>query len=274
MIPAYLIGLREGLEAALIVGITLSVLTKLGAHHLKRVVWYGTVSAVILSIASASILQFMGSNLEGTAEEIYEGVTMVLAAIVLTWMIFWIQRQNRLQQDFESDVRKAATRGQVGGLFGIAFFAVLREGIELTLFLSAAAITATSQNVLIGGLLGLTSAGLLGWALFASTLKMNIGRFFNVTSALLILFAAGLFAHGIHEFIEVGWIPAIIDPLWDITPILSEDSFLGSLAKTLFGYNSNPSLTEVLAYLGYYLTIFLGLQRLRKRNPKTVPASL
>jgi len=269
MIPGFLIALREGLEAALIVGLTLGVLAKMDRRDYRSVVWSGVATAVVISLGVAGLLNLLGTSFEGKAEEVFEGATMIVAAGVLTWMIYWMQSQSRrLQQGLESDVRLAAERDQKVGLFGIAFFAVLREGIETALFLTANALSTSAQQAFIGGLIGLVAAGFLGWAIFATTVRLDVRRFFQVTSVILILFAAGLFAHGIHEFIEVGWIPAIIDPLWDINPILSEDSVVGTLLKALFGYNGDPSLSEVLAYIGYYLLIFLGARRLSRGRPE------
>ncbi len=263
MIASYLITLREGLEAALIVGIALGVLAKLGRKELRGWIWTGVAAAVVISLGVALALNAMGSTLEGAAEEAFEGTAMLLAAGVLTWMIFWMQRQGRhVRQGLERDVRSAATRGQSWGLFGIAFFAVLREGIETALFLTAAAAVSSSWQTLWGGVLGLATAVALGWLIFASTVQLDVRRFFQVTSVILIFFAAGLVAQGVHEFNELGWIPALIEHVWDINPILDEKSTLGMVLKALFGYNGNPSLSEVLAYGLYFVAIFLGLRRL------------
>jgi high-affinity iron transporter len=274
MVTSFLITLREGLEAALIVGLTLGVLAKMGQHRFRVVIWSGVAAAVVVSLLAAAGLNFFGASLEGAAEEIFEGITMLIAAGVLTWMIFWMQLQNRrYQQGIERDVRQAVTSGQRWGLFGIAFFAVLREGIETVLFITAAAMTNAKDNILIGGVLGLAAAVGLGWAIFASTARLDIRRFFQVTSVLLILFAAGLFAHAVHEFVEVGWLPAVIDPVWDTNPILNENSPVGSVAKALLGYNGNPSLMEVLAYISYFGIIFLGFQSLQRTLKRGVKYS-
>ncbi|OGO15507.1 MAG: hypothetical protein A2Z14_01665 [Chloroflexi bacterium RBG_16_48_8] len=262
MIPGFLIGLREGLEAALVVGLTLGVLSKMGRQGYRTAVWAGVTLAIILSFVIAGLLQFFGASLEGTIEEVFEGVMMLVAAGVLSWMIIWMHRQGPLmQQGMESDVRQAVLQGQRWGLFGIAFFAVLREGVETALFLTAAALTVSASETLIGGVAGVITAALLGWLIFATTVRLNIRRFFQVTGVLLILLAAGLVAHGVHELNEAGWVPAIIDPIWDINHILSEESLFGQLLKALFGYNGNPSLTEFLAYIGYYILIFIGLRK-------------
>ena len=211
-------------------------------------------------------------TLEGKVEEVFEGITMLLAAAILTWMIFWMQRQSRtLKSEIESDVQQAASGTGQKALFLLAFFAVLREGIELALFLTAATFASDARQTLLGAALGFASAILLGWAIFASTIRLDLARFFKVTSVLLILFAAGLVAHGVHEFNEVNWIPSIIEHVWDINPIIDENSTFGAMLKALFGYNGNPSLTEVIAYLAYFAAIILGLRQAEKPKLKLQP---
>jgi high-affinity iron transporter len=271
MIASFLLALREGLEAALIVGLTIGVLTKMKRREQMPAVWMGVGAATAVSLIVALILHQVGAELEGAAEQIFEGVTMFLAGAVLTWMIFWMARQGRrVQDELQVDVKTALVRGGRWGLFAIAFFAVVREGIETALFLTAAAMTSSAQQVLIGGLAGLAAAAFLGWLLFATAVRLNVRRFFQVTSVLLILFAAGLMAHGIHEFNEAGLIPAIIEHVWDMNHILDENSALGLTLKALFGYNGNPSLTEILGYLGYYVAIILGLRQAGRRATAVV----
>lgn len=267
MISAFLLALREGLEAALIVGIVFGALRKINREDLKPVVWMGTVGAVAVSLVVAIVLHFVGASFEGRAEAVFEGVAMLLAAGVLTWMIFWMRAQARhISVALESDVKRAAMQAGAWTLFLVAFLAVVREGVELALFLTATSITAGAQATLIGALLGLTTVTVLAWALFSSLIKLNVGQFFNVTSVLLIIFAAGLVAHGVHEFNEAGIIPAIVEHVWDINFILDEDSYLGLILKTLVGYNGNPSLTELLAYVAYYLGLFAYI-RSRQEKP-------
>lgn len=256
MLPGFLIGLREGLEAALIVGIVLGVLSKLGRPEFKRPVWWGVGVAIFGSLLGAMVLNSIGAKFEGSGEKIFEGITMLAAAVVLTWMIFWMQRMSgRFTQSLKANVEAAANRGKQFGLFSLAFFAVFREGIETVLFLTASAMATTGSETVIGGVAGLLVAVVLGWAIFASTVRLNIRRFFQVTSVLLILFAAGLVAHGVHELNEVGWIPAVIENVWDTNHILNEDSTTGSILKAIFGYNGNPTLTEVLSYILYIVAV-------------------
>jgi len=261
MLASFLLSLREGIEAALIIGIVLGALRKLNRSEMQPAVWYGAISAVVVSLLTGIVLTAFGLSLEGAAEQIFEGIAMLLAAAVLTWMIFWMNRQARsIKGELEAGVNRATSTGGTRALFSLAFLAVVREGIELALFLTAATFASDVQSTLLGTLLGLGAAILLGWGLFASTRRLNLHRFFQVTGVLLILFAAGLVAHGVHEFNEVGWIPSVVEHVWDTNPIIDENSTLGLMLKALFGYNGNPSLTEVIAYLLYYVTIFLGLR--------------
>ena len=271
MIAALLIAFREGLEAALIVGIVLSYLKKTG-YKQRAAVWWGVVSAVIVSIVAGVALQVLGVAFEGRGEELFEGITMLLAAGVLTWMIFWMQRQGRsIRTELEADVRQAVTGGSRWALFALAFVAVVREGIETALFLTAAAFSATPAQTLIGGGLGLAAAVVVGWLLFVVSARLDVRAFFRVTSVLLILFAAGLAAHGVHELQEAGVLPVIIEHVWDINSILDENSMVGNVLKTLFGYNGNPSLLETVSYAAYYLMVgvVIGLeQRITRSKPE------
>ena len=252
MVVALLITLREGLEAALIVGIVLSVLRKLGQPSRGRWVWLGTSVAIVVSLIAGLALNALGLAFEGRGEEIFEGVAMILAAIVLTWMIFWMQRQGReVQAELETDVRQAVTTGSGWALFSLAFVAVVREGIETALFLTAAAVSATPAQTLIGGALGLAVAIVIGWLVFAAGKAVKISTFFKATSVLLLIFAAGLVAHGVHELQEAALLPTIVEHVWDINHILDENGTAGLFLKALLGYNGNPSLLEVIAYVVY-----------------------
>ncbi|MFQ6058328.1 MAG: iron uptake transporter permease EfeU [Anaerolineae bacterium] len=256
MLAASLITFREGLEAALIVGIVLGYLKKVGRLDRQGYVWGGVMAAIVASLGVALGLQFVGAQFTGRGEEIFEGAAMLLATGVLTYMIFWMRYQGRfIKMALERDVQVAVTAGQNWALASLSFIAVFREGVETVLFLSAAAFVAAAGETLWGGLLGLAAAIVVGWLIFATTVRLDVRRFFDVTSVLLLLFAAGLLAHGVHEFQEAGLIPVIIEHVWDINHILNEKSTLGSILKSLLGYNGNPSLMEVLSYIGYYVVV-------------------
>jgi high-affinity iron transporter len=270
MLPSYLLSLREGIEAALIVGIVLGALRQMRRTELIPAVWLGTLSAAALSLLAAILLTNLGLSFEGAGEQIFEGVTMLLAAALLTWMIFWMSRAARtLKSDLEADIHKAAFTTGKRAVFFVAFIAILREGIELALFLTASVFATNALQTLIGAILGLGTAILLGWSIFAAIIRLDLRRFFQVTGFLLILFAAGLVAHGIHEFNEVGWIPAVIEHVWDVNAFINENSTFGLLLKALFGYNGNPSLTEVLAYAAYFVAVLFGLRLANKPKPIT-----
>ena len=261
MLPSFLLSLREGLEAALIIGIVIGALVKFRRPDLKPAVWWGAAGAVLLSILMALVINAIGARFEGRAEEIFEGTAMLLAAGVLTWMIFWMRNNARtMKTDLEADVQQSAVQGGRKALFALAFLAIAREGIELVLFLVAARAASNPLQTLLGAALGLAAAVFLGWLLFRSTRRLNLRQFFQVTNVLLILFAAGLVAHGVHEFNEAGLIPPVIEHVWDMNHIVDENSTFGEILKALFGYNANPSLTEVISYLGYFLAIWLGMK--------------
>lgn len=275
MLPSYLLSLREGIEVALIIGIVLGALRKIQRDELIPAVWFGTLSAVGVSILTAVLLTSFGMSLEDRAEKIFEGSTMLIAAGVLTWMIFWMRKQARfLKGELEAGVNQAAASAGKRSMFWLAFLAVVREGIETALIITAAFFaddqsqaTTNAIQTLSGTVLGLGTAFLLGWMFFTATIRLDLRRFFQVTSILLILFAAGLVAHGVHEFNEVGWIPAVIEHVWDLNPILDETSLVGQLLRTLFGYNGNPSLTEMIAYFVYLIVVSIFWRR-----EDTVPA--
>lgn len=262
---AFLIGIREGLEAALIVGIVLGMIRRTGKGQHRRAVWLGVAAAVVVSLVAAVILNALGIALAGRGEQIFEGMTMLLAAVLLSWMILWLRREGqRIQEGLRADVQRALSSGRGGALFALSFVAVAREGIETALFLSAASFTGSALSARLGALLGLTVAAGLGWGLFASSLRLNLRLFFRISGVLLLLFAAGLVARGIHELQEGGALPVFVEHLWDTNPLLDETGPAGSFLRTLLGYNGDPSLLEVVSYGIYAITISaisIGLSR-------------
>jgi high-affinity iron transporter len=279
MLATYLLSLREGLEAALIIGIVLGAVSKIRRKDLAPTVWLGALSAVGVSILTALLLTRFGMSLEDPGEAIFEGVTMLIAAGILTWMIFWMSKQARfLKGELEAGVNKAVSTTGKTAVFWLAFVAVVREGIELALFITAAffagnqsAIRSDIVQTLVGTILGIGTAALLSWTLFATTVRLDLRRFFQVTGFMLILFAAGLIAHGVSEFVEVGFLPSIIPQVWNLDAFISQSSLLGQLLQTLFGYNSSPSLTEVIAYILYIAAVTFAWRR--GTNPAKVPAT-
>lgn len=260
MISSIILALREGLEAALIVGILIGALNKTGLNRLRGVVWAGVAGAVLISLAVAGVFAGIGAEFEGAAEQVFEGTMMISAALLLTWMIFWMKRQAAsLRSNLETEVRKTALSSNRWALFLVAFTAVVREGIELAIFLLAARYASTTLQALLGALTGLALAVGLGWLLFTTTVRLNLAKFFQVSNIILLLFAAGLVAHGVHEFNEAGWIPGIIGHVYDINWLLPENSAFGAILTALLGYNGNPSLSEMILYLIFLLGLGLAV---------------
>lgn len=269
MLASFLLSLREGLEAALIIGIVLGVLLKINRTELNKTVWLGAGVAAVLSFVAAIGMNQLGMKFEGRGEQIFEGFAMFLAAGVLTWMILWMHNTaGNLKSEIEAKTKDAVQGKGQKALFILAFLAVFREGIELALFLLAAQKTSSPTQTFIGALSGLAGAAILGWMLFTSTRKLNMRNFFRVTNVLLIIFAAGLVAHGVHEFNEAGIIPPVIEHVWDVNGFVNENSELGLVLKALVGYNGNPSLTEVIAYVAYLGIIIVFVTS----HKQTIPA--
>lgn len=245
---------REALEISLIIGIILSFLVKTKQVKYNNTVYVGIAAGILTSIAAAYILTITKIGFEGRTEEIFEGITMLIGAFLLTTMIFWMMKQKNIAAKLTSKVAEHVETTNKVGLFLLVFVSVLREGIETVIFLLASAFT-NSHGLWIGSLAGLAGAIILGYLIFVSSMKINIKKFFNCTSLLLILFAAGLIGHGTHELIEAGWIPAIVEHIYDVNPVLNEASFVGSILKGLFGYNGNPTLTETILYFVYLVPV-------------------
>ena len=273
MLAGFLLALREGVEAVLIISIVLGMLKKMGRADRAWLVWLGVLVAGTISVCVAVVLNLLGTEFTGPGEQAFEAFTMLFAAAVLTWMIFWMQKQGRRTQlGLEADVQAALSGGQKAALFSVAFFAVLREGVELALFLTAvnfsAPLVGGEAPILgwLGGVLGLVAAVIIGWLMYESAIKLNLRRFFQITSIVLIFFAAGLVSHAVGELNELGWIPAVAEHVYNVNPILPATSTAGEFLGALFGYSAEPSLTEMLAYIGYFVVV-LGLMRYLNRKP-------
>ncbi len=253
MMGAYLILLREGFEAALIVGIILAALARLDAMEYGRQVLAGVGCAVIASIGFALVADHISDLFEGAGQEVMNGVILVVAGVMITYVIVWLKESRRqIERHLTGQVQEHVT-GRKIGLFVLAFVSVFREGAESVLFLWA--IVAGGHDdmlqVLFGGMMGLLSAVLIAYLLFRGGRRVPLRLFFNATTLLLVLLAAGMLARGSGYFVAVDWLPALIYSVWDSSALLSEQSGLGSVLAILFGYNANPTLMEVLVYGGY-----------------------
>ena len=271
MLSSFFIAFREGLEAFLIVGIIISYLFKIGEKRYIKHVIFGVIFAIVLSIGLAYIFELLFGGLEGKVEEIFEGSVMLLAVVVLTYMIFWMNNQaRRIKSDIKILVEKAINKGRIFSLFFLGFIVVFREGAETVLFFRAISYQIGSRELIIGGAIGIISSIVLALIFFVSTIKINLSLFFRITGILIMLIAAGLLSTSIHEFQEAGVLPIIKDNIYDISHILSTDSIAGGILKSLFGYNPSPSLLEIIIYLTYIAAIIILIRRffLRLDKPK------
>ncbi len=254
---AFLIMLREGVEAALIVGILLAYLVRLGRKREVQWVWAGTVSAALLSLVAGLVIFNTIGSLEERAEEIAEGVVAWAAAGLLTWMIFWMAAQARhIRTRLEVEVDTALATGGVSALALVAFVAVLREGLESALFLISTTVGTEADSMqLVGGVLGLAAAIAIGYLIYRGGTRIDIRLFFRLTGFLIILFAAGLVAKGIHEFQEVGILAIVTEPVYEVSFLDPDSSLAGEFAKSLFGWSPRPSLLMVVGYLAYLFPV-------------------
>lgn len=270
---SFLIAVREGIEAALIVSILLAYLKQIHREDKQSLVWWGTGVAVGMSVVVGAVIFAVGAEFEGTAEQVFEGLVTLAAVAVLTWMIFWMRKQGaRVKSELQERVDTALLAGGFA-LAALAFVAVLREGIETALFIFAAAKgTAVSSTgvmgQLVGAVLGLAVAVILGVLIYRGGVRMNLRTFFRVTGALLIVVAAGLFAFSLHELQEAGWLPMLAGTAWDASASFPDDSGPGGILRALVGYQDAPTWLEVVGWLGYLLIVG-GLFLRPPRTPRT-----
>lgn len=270
MLESFLLTSRETLEAGLVVGIVIAYLNKTNNQNYKKTVYYAIAFGILASILSAFAFTFFAGGFEGRTEQIFEGATMLTGAFLLTTMILWMMQQRRIAKHIESKVEKHLMNSKAvfshAGIFMLIFIAVIREGVETVIFLNA--LNYERGINFIGSTLGIIAAIVAGYIFFVSTKKINLKKLFNISSVLLILFAAGLVAHGFHELEEAGLVSGIITPLFNINSILSDNGIAGGFLKGLFGYNGNPSLMEAIAYFSYLALIGILYWRIKNTQAK------
>jgi high-affinity iron transporter len=259
-----LTGLREGVEAALIVSIILAYLAKTGNQRYFGMIWVGAGAAIVLSVVIGLVLFNTVGGFEEPAEQIFEGFLMIIAAAVVTWMLFWMRRTAaNIKGELHAGVDRALANGGIFGLAALAFTAVIREGIETALFLMGQATAAGTEamSTLIGALVGLVIAVGIGYGLYRGARVINLRTFFKWTGIALIFIAAGLLSHGIHEFIEAGWITIGTSTAFDISAILPHEAadgglgVVGSILRAMFGYTSTPEWITFIAWLTYVVVV-------------------
>ena len=277
MIPTYVIGLREGLEAALIVSIVAAFLRRQGQGQALRYVCGGVALAVVLCTAVGVALQLLDEQLPQSQQEQLETVIGLCAVGIVTFMIVWMRRHAAgLRGQIEQSAAAALASGSVVGLVAMAFFAVLREGLETAVFLLAA--FQASGNALtagVGALLGILTAVLIGIGLYRGGIRINLARFFKVTALFLVLIAAGLLASAVHTGHEGGWINSLQGQALDLSWLVVPGTVTSSLLTGMLGLQPRPTDGEVLAYLIYAVPMLLFVlwpQRINLKPRRTETA--
>ncbi|HWF81937.1 MAG TPA: FTR1 family protein [Streptosporangiaceae bacterium] len=276
MLATLVIFLREGVEASMIVAILLAYLNRTGQRRYFKDVLIGVGAAFVLAGVGGLIAYFTIKTYAGSrVQTIFETATYLVATVVLTYMTFWMRSHARgLKNELQSQVDSAMSRGARMSLGLLSFQAVGREGLETVVFTLAIAFSTTHPaGLLAGALIGLAIA--LGIAIFMYRLghRINIGRFFTIVGTLLMVFAAGLLVDAVQNLQELGWLPVAIRPLWHTGSILNEDSAIGDIAHSFFGYAQSPTMLQAVVYvlyLGCVLFVFFSVrQRIGRRAARS-----
>jgi len=261
----FLIGLREGLEAALVVGILIAYVVKLGRFDVLKRIWLGVALAVALSLGLGAVLTFGAYGLSFQAQELIGGLLSIVATAFVTWMIFWMLGAARgLSKELRSEVDSHLS-GAGWGLVLVAFLAVGREGIETALFIWAALQASGSTTYpLIGAALGILVAIVLGYLIYRGVLRINLTKFFTYTGVFLIIVAGGVLAYGVHDLQEASFLPGLNSLAFNVSAIVPPDSWYGTLLKGIFNFSPATTWLEAIAWVAYVvpvLTIFITTVR-------------
>lgn len=272
MTASYLIGLREGLEATLVVSILVAFLVRSEQRRYLRHVWGGVAVAAVLSVGFGALLTYTSATLSFTQRELFEAIASVAAVAFVTWMIFWMRRMaRRIGGDLRAQLSEAIRMGPIAVVV-MAFVAVVREGLETALlFFSAVQGATTAAGPLLAILGGIATAIVIGWLMYASAVRVNLGRFFLWTGILLVLVAAGILTYGVRDFQEAGVLPGLSDVAFDISGALPPDAWYATLLAGMFNITPAPTVLETVAWVAYavpVLVLFLLPQR-----PQAAPAA-
>ncbi|MEU6471922.1 iron uptake transporter permease EfeU [Streptomyces massasporeus] len=272
MFSNYLIGLREGLEASLVVCILIAYLVKTDRRDALKPIWAGIAVAIALAFGFGCALEFGSQELTFQAQEALGGSLSILAVGLVTWMVFWMRRTARhLKSELHGRLDAALAMG-TGALVATAFLAVGREGLETALFVWASVHAASdgTPRPLLGVALGLLTAVLLGWLFYRGALRINLAKFFTWTGGMLVVVAAGVLAYGFHDLQEADFLPGLTDKAFDISATIPPDSWYGTLLKGIFNFQPDPTTLQVAVWLLYLiptLALFLAPTRTPAKEP-------
>jgi high-affinity iron transporter len=273
VLATLVIFLREGVEASMIVAILLAYLNRIGKREHFRDVFLGVGAALLLAAVAGAVVYTTVRSYDGTrGQTIFETVTYLLAAAVLTYMTFWMRNHARtISKELRSRAEAALDGKARWGLGLLAFQAVGREGLETVVFTLAILFSTSPAGAVTGAAIGLAGSLVIAFVIYRLGHKLNLGRFFTVIGVLLMVFAAGLLADAIQNMQELGWLPLLNLPMWHTGRLLSEDSALGDVLHSFFGYSDAPTPLQLLVYVGYlaivvaaYLGLRAGLRSRRK----------
>jgi high-affinity iron transporter len=268
MLGTFIITWRETLEAALIVGILLTYLSKIGQSQHFRFVYWGIAWGLIACLIFAGLSGFLAGFFEDIGQDVFEATILFVAAAVLTHMVVWMHRNAReIKGQLQQQAEIAITKHRLWALAVLAFVGVFREGVETVLFLWGLFLQGGRTESLIlpvtGGFLGVGLGVFMTWLFFKGFGHLDLRLFFRVSGIVLIFMAAGMLSSGIGKLVMAGLISPLLEPIWNTSWLLNERSFIGSLIAGIFGYRSNPSLIQALFYLSYFLFVIIWLRRQR-----------
>jgi high-affinity iron transporter len=254
LLANFLIGLREGIEAALIVSILVTYLVKLGERKHIAKIFLGVEVAVAVAIGVGVALTELEGAVPAELEPAISGGVSVLAAVFVTWMIFWMAKQSRaMAGSLRGQIDQAVVKSG-WSLALVAFLAVLREGVETSVLLwSSTKTTATDSSPMWGAVLGLAAATALGYLIYRGAVKLNLSAFFRITGGYLIVVAAGILAYAVGEFQEIGWLPFLTAHTYDVSAALPEASLFEIILKGTIAFNTAPTLLQSIAWFGFII---------------------
>ncbi|HET9079308.1 MAG TPA: FTR1 family protein [Trebonia sp.] len=276
MLATLVIFLREGIEASMIVAILLAYLNRIGQRRYFRDVFIGVGAALALAAAGGvaaylTIRQYDGSRVQ----TIFETGTYLLAAVVLTYMTFWMRGHARaLSGELRARADAAMTRGARTGLALLAFQAVGREGLETVVFTLAIVFSTSTRGALAGAVIGLVISLVIAFFIYRLGHRLNLSRFFTVIGALLMFFAAGLLADAVENLQQLGWLSFLAAPLWHTGGVLSQDGTVGDILHTFVGYADSPTPLQLLVYVAYLAAVLAFFLRSgHRRTPVAASAA-